>query len=109
MSKGYNKNGLFVDTGLLRDHVSKLREERKLASRLYESVAAMKSGADPTVAYQYDPILRDIERMAAYFGRMADTLSHVCDDANQLSKELGAMIKNESDLTRYISSKNFML
>lgn len=109
MSKGFNKNSLFVDTGLLRDHVSKLREEKKLAIRLYENVAAMKRVSDPTISYQYNPILRDIEELMEYFGRMANLLDSIADDAIQLSHEIGALIEDNTELTRQVTSNNFML
>ena len=104
-----DKNGLFVDTGLLRDHVSKLREEKKVAARLYENVAAMKNVSDPTVSYQYDPVLRDIEQLMEYFGRMANLLDHIVDDAVQLSLVLSTLVEDDTELTRRIASHAFML
>ena len=109
MSKNRIKNTLFVDTGFLRDHVSKLREQKKLASRLYENVAAMKQVDDPTVAYKYDPVLRDIRQLIEYFDRMADFLSNVDDDAVQLSNELQALLRDDTDETKRAISNTFML
>ena len=107
MSKDHN--GVYVDTGLLRDHVSTLREEKKLAYRLYENVALMKAVADPTVAYRYDSVLRDIEQMIEYFEKMANLLVHVGDEAVQLSNELGGMIKDSTDVSQRITAENFVL
>ena len=109
MSRGHNTNGLLVDTGLLRDHVSKLREQKKLATRLYNTVLAMKNASDPTVAYQYDPILRDVEQMIEYFTRMAKVLTHVGDDAVQLNRQIGGIIEDSTDLARHVSNTTFML
>ena len=109
MSKGSNPNGLYVDTGLLRDHVSALRKQKKLATRLYENVAVMKTLADPADADRYNPILRDIEQMIEYFDRMANQLTIVHDEAVQLSHELRGMIKDSTDLSRHITAKNFVL
>ena len=98
-----------MDTGLLRNHISKLREEKKLASRLYENIAVMKTVADPMVAYQYDSVLRDIEQVIEYFNAMANQLAHIADEAVQLSQELRDMIEDSTDLSQHITSKNFVL
>lgn len=104
-----NRHGSFVDTGLLRDHVSKLRQQKKIASRLYENVAAMKRLSDPSVAYQYNSILRDIQQMIDYFDRMAKELDHIGDEAVELSHRIGEMIEDSTEKTRRTISKNFML
>ena len=109
MIKGNNKSGLFVDTDLLRDHVSKLREEKKMAISLYESVSAMKRTCDPTVSYQYDSVLRDIEQLMEYFGAMADLLDNIADDAIRLSHELHALIEESTATNRHIISDNYLL
>ena len=108
MSKDYH-NGLYVDTGLLRDHVSKLREEKKLASRLYENVLVMKTMADPMVAYRFDSLLRDIGQLIEYFDAMANQLAHIDDEAVQLSYRLRDMIEDSTDLNRQITEKTFVL
>ena len=100
---------MFVDTGLLRDHVSKLREKRKTAIRLYESVLDIKNADLPACDYRYRTILRDIEQLIEYFDRMADLLSNVSDDAVELSQKIGNLIQDDADNTRYIVNDNFML
>lgn len=108
MSKGYN-SGLFVDIGLLRDHISKLREEKKLATRLYENIAVMKTAADPMTAYQYDSVLRDIEQIVEYLDTMANLLAHICDEAVQLSYELRGIIVDSMDRSQRIIAENYVL
>lgn len=108
MSKD-DHNGLFVDTGLLRDHVSILREEKKLAYRLYENVAVMKAAADPVIAYRYDSVLRDIKQMIEYFDKMAKLLTNVGDEAVRLSNELGNMIQDSTDVSQQMISEKFVL
>lgn len=109
MSRNYSENGVYVDIGLLRDHISKLREEKKLASRLYENVAAMKMAADPMDDYLYDSVLHDIEQMIEYFNAMATQLAHIDDEAIQLSCTLRSIIKDSAELSRCITFENFML
>lgn len=108
MSKD-NNNGLHVDTGLLRDHISKLREEKKVASRLYENIVAMKTAADPMAAHQYDLVLRDIEKMIEYFNAMSKQLTYIIDEAVQLSDELRGIIVDSTDMSRRIAGENFVL
>ena len=109
MSKGYSKDGLYLDTGLLRDHISKLQAGKKLASRLYESVAVMKAMADPAVAYQYDLILRNIEQMIEYFDRMAKELAHIHDEAVALSHELRGIIQDSTAVSNHNIAKNWAM
>lgn len=109
MSKRHNGDSLFIDTGWLRDHISKLREQKKLASRLYDNVLAMKHAGDPTEAYRYDPILRDIELLIEYFGRMATVLSRTDDEAVKLSAELGDLIQTGTEQTKHTIEQNFSL
>lgn len=97
MSRNHSQDGVFLDTGLLRDHVSKLREERKLALRLREAVVSMRMVSDPTVAYQYNSVLRDIDQLIEYFGRMAKLLDDVDDEAVALSLRLRAIIEEDTE------------
>lgn len=109
MSKGDNKSGLYVDTRFLRDHVSKLREEKKLAARLRENVLAMKAASDPTTSYRYDPIIRDVEQLLEYFRKMTDVLADVDDMAVQLSNDLGMLISEDEEKTRRVISSTLLL
>ena len=109
MIKGSSKDGVFVDTGLLRDHVSKLREQKKLASELYAHVLAMKNSSDPTVSYQYNRILHDVEQLVAYFAKMSQVLSVVEEDAVQLGRQIECVIDNDTDELKHDVSKTLML
>lgn len=109
MSKGFNQNGVFIDTGLLRDHVSKLRKERKLAERLRESLLAMRNCSDPAAFSQFYPVLRDVDQLCEYLERMARLLDNAGDEAIQLSHEIGQLIEDDAAQTRYVSSNAFML
>lgn len=108
MSRAHN-NDFFIDTGLLRDHVSKLREERKNASRLYAYVSAMKNCADPSVAHTYNSVLRDIDRLIKYLDKMADVLSDAEYDAERLSDKLGALIEHDTAHAHHTISRSLML
>ena len=108
MSKG-DHNSLYVDTGLLRDHLSRLQEEKKLASRLYENIEVMKAMADPADIHRYYAVLRDVEQMIEYFNKMANQLAHIADEAVQLSHELQGLTQDSTDLSRRITAGKFVL
>lgn len=109
MSRGYNKNGLFIDVGLLRDHISELREEKKMVERLYENVVAMKNCSDPSVYGQHYAILHDIDQLVEYFGRMTKVLAEAEAEAIQLSHTIGDKIEENTDRVRHTFSQSFML
>lgn len=105
----YYTDDFYVDTRLLRDHVSKLREERKNAARLYANVRAMREHSSPEDAYKYKSLLRDIEQMMAYFDRMGKVLSDAADEADYLSRKIGNMIDKDTARSRHDVRKYIML
>ena len=109
MRKGNNTSGTFVDTGLLRDHVSKLRAEKKTAIRLRDSVMAMRNSSDGTSYGEYHSVLRDVDQLIDYLERMARLLSEAEDQAEQISHEAANQIEENTIRTRHISSSTFML
>jgi hypothetical protein len=104
VSRRSNSDGVFVDTGYLRDHISNLRNERKIALELYNTVKDMKANCDPSTAYQYDLILRDINQLVSYFESMARSLSHIDDQATQLSFTISDLIEDDTENTRRTAS-----
>jgi len=109
LSKGCIPNGVFVDTGLLRDHVSKLQNERKMAERLRENLMAMQNSSDPETVVQYRSVLNDVDQLCAYFTRMARLLDNVGDEAVTLSRKIATLIEKDAEQTRHASSRLFML
>lgn len=104
-----SKNDYFVDTELLRDHVSKLKRQKKLAYLLYDNINAMKQYSDPSMSYQYNSVLRDVEQLIQYFEKMAETLDHIDDKAVQLSQTIGDIIEDDTERLRRKTSEIFML
>ena len=109
MSRNPRRSGSYVDTGYLRDHVYKLREDKKRASRLYDYVLAMKRNCDPTVSYQYDSILRNIQQIIDYFDRMANSLARISDEATYISNRMGGLIEDDTENLRHKTKDTFML
>lgn len=107
MSK--DANGLFLDTGLLRDHVSKLRKDKRTAIRLYESILAMKNASDPTVSEQYGYLLYKAEQLVEYFERMIRVLSETEGEAVRLSDRIAGIIKDDTRQLHLKASQSFML
>ena len=109
MRNGYDQNGLFVDTGLLRDHVSKLREEKKTAVKLRDSIKAMRNCCDPEAYDNYAPVLCDVNQLVEYLERMARLLDEAGDEAVVLSREIAALLDEDAANTHYVASKAIML
>lgn len=109
MSKYCRTDDFYLDTGLLRDHVSKLREQKKIASRLYATVSAMRNSSPPSEAYRYNSLLRDIEQLIAYFDKMADVLSNASDEAVYLKHKLSMIIEDDTYHARSVVRKSLML
>lgn len=109
MRKGHKHDGFFLDTGLLRDHVSKLQNQQKIAEGLRENLQAMQRVADPETYVQYKVVLRDVDLLCEYLTGMARALDNTGDEAVVLSREIAAMITDDTVQTRYISSNTFML
>lgn len=95
----------YVDTGLLRDHVSDLREERRIAQSLYEAVKLVKDTGDPLLWQEYGRILNAIEELQRYFGKMIDVLDDVAFDATKLYQELGMGIQQSTDQIQALNNK----
>ena len=109
MRKGYNTTGTFIDTGLLRDHVSKLRSEKKIAVQLRESIVAMRNSSDGTNYASYNSALRDVNQLIEYLDRMARLLAEAECQATQISYETARQIDENIAETRRVSSGTFML
>lgn len=108
MIRGHNKNGLFIDVELLRDHIYKLREEKKIVERLYDSVMAMKSCSDSMYG-QENVVLCEIDHLLEYFARMINVLENAETEAIQLSHIIGGKIEEDTEQARRISLRSFML
>lgn len=104
-----DNNSMFVDIASLRDHISTLQEEKKIALRLYESVLITKNASEPEFQYQYDRILYNINQMIRYFDKMVETFEYIGEEAWRLSYELKGIIEKETENVRDITSRTFML
>ena len=69
----------------------------------------MKRLSEPAEAYKYNSILRDVEQMVNYFSRMVTVFDQIEYEALGASRKIAAIIDNDTDRTRHINSKTFML
>lgn len=109
MSNYVDSNAFFVDTRYLRDQVSELLDEKKIALQLYEHIDRMKKLDDPTLYQKYDSVLSNIEQLVCYFQKMAESLEHIEQDAVNLSCVIGEIINDETEKVKVITSESFML
>ena len=109
MRKGHKYDGFFLDAGLLRDHVSKLQNQRKIAERLRENLLAMQRVADPETFAQYTAVLRDVDLLCEYLTCMARALDNTGDKAVTLNREITAIIIEDAAHTRNVASHALML
>lgn len=91
---------IHIDTGLLREQVSVVREEKRIALELQSQVEKLKrTGDESSVAY-YNDLLDRIEILVQYYGRMSDALETVGDDAVLLYRNLAQTLEDEKDAAK---------
>lgn len=102
-------NALLVDTRYLRNHVSSIHEEKKIASQLHEHIALMRDMDDPNISQQYSLILYEIEQLISYFEKMANTLDLIEQEAMQTSRSIKKAIEHGTATTENVTSNSFQL
>ena len=102
-------NTYLVDTRYLRDLVLKLREDKKIASQLYENIAVMRNLDDPEVSQKYNSLLYEINQLNEYFKIMADTLDMIEQEAVILSSSIKNIINSDAETVNKISSESILL
>ena len=95
----------YFDTRSLRDHVSDLREEFRVAQRLHETVKRVRDTGDPLLWQEYGRVLNRIGELQHYFERMIDVLDNAAFDAAKLSQELGKTIQDGTDKIQDLNNK----
>ena len=103
------ENRFYLNTRLLRDHVSEVQDERRTAQRLKEAVRMTRDLGNPAAAGQYRRILESVDSLEGYFGRMANALETISDKGYQMYTRIGRMIEDDTDRTRSENNKRFML
>ena len=93
---------IHIDTRLLREHVSVVLEERRIAQRLYSNVEALQRISDEASRAQYRALLNKIDRLIQYFQKMADALEEISDGADALYRELSRLLGDDNDVAKSV-------
>lgn len=102
-------DGLFLNTRLLREHVSEIKEERKTVLRLRESVNMIRNLSDPVMHAQINRILSDIDKERVYFEKMADAFEDIEYNALQCSRKISTLIASDTEYAETIVDDTFFL
>ena len=98
---------VYLNTRLLRDHVSRIQEERRTAQRLYESVRRAKELSDPTIESAYNGVLDDINALIRYFEKMEDAFDQIELKAIELNRTVQSLVQEGIDQTKEVQNKYF--
>lgn len=109
MSSFPYSNAFFVDTRYLRDHVSALLDEKKIALQLYEQIKSMKNLDEPFLYQKYNLVMNDIDQLVGYFQKMAESLEYIEQEAIKLSGSLREIINEDAVKVNIAVSESFML
>ena len=88
---------IHIDTRLLREHVSVVLEQRRMAQQLYERVEALQRISEETSRAQYRTILHKIDRLIQYYQKMAEALGSIGDGAEALYRDISRLLSDDTD------------
>lgn len=100
---------IHIDTGLLREHVSVILEEKRIAEQLLYQVEKLRKLSSDSVGPQYNAIVKKIENLIQYYRRMAEALETLGDDAVMLYREIAQKLQDDNDKAKRDISNFFML
>lgn len=90
------ENGFYADTVRLRQHSIEMHEERHIAGLLYEQLSMMQKIAGSADAAVYEQLIEQSEKLVRYFGEMSKIVEDMGTQLEQLSLEIGTMMKDKS-------------
>ena len=99
---------IHIDTGLLRDQVSVIQEEKRVAQQLYDKVEMLKNLSEDGVRAQYQSILGRIDKMVQYYSKMAEAMEYVTDEALNLHRQLENLVHDDTVNADNDISKRFL-
>ena len=98
---------IYLNTRLLRDRVSGIREERRTAQQLLESVRRTRELSDPAVQAEYNGILTDLNALIRFFEKMEETFEQIETEAIELNRTIESMLQEGIDRTKETQRKVF--
>lgn len=97
-----------IDTRLLRDQVSAILEEKRIAQQLLRKVEMLKSTGDDSTSIQLQAIISKVQNLVRYYEKMAGVLEDVGDEAVRLSRFFTQLIRDERDESNNSISHRFL-
>lgn len=91
------EKSIYIDTRLLRDHVSIILEEKRIAQQLYSQVNQLKRSDESVFGPQCHEALSKIDTLIRYYQMMANALEEVGDNAVALSREISRILQDDTD------------
>lgn len=87
----------FFDTRSLRDHVSEVQEERRVAQRLRDAVAFTRDNSDPSLRGEYNHVIYSVEKVQRYFLKMAEVLDDTASETVRVSRAIQNAVRESTD------------
>lgn len=98
-------NQFYLDARYVDEHVSQLQDERRTAQRLRSAVIMTRDLGNPMLAPQYNRIIRSVDELVQYFGKMADTFEDLSYDAKKMQKRFKQLVEEGSEQVRVENDK----
>lgn len=90
------KNGFYADTVRLRQHSIEMYEERRIAELLHEQLGMLQKIACSADTPVYGQLMEQSDKLVHYFDEMSKTVEDMGTRLEQLSQEIGTMLKDKS-------------
>ena len=97
--------GIHIDTALLREHVSVVQEEKRLAMQLQSQIELLKRISEVESVQQYQQILNKVDNLVQYYQNMADALDTAGDLAVEYYREIAAILQDDTDEAKSVISR----
>lgn len=94
--------GIRIDLQLLRDYMSAVLKEKRLAQQLYSEVEGVSRISDDSTILQYRQILSRVEILIQFYQKMEETLQGVEENAIAIHREIMARLREETDEGKHV-------
>ena len=91
--------GLYVNVGLLRDHIVDVAEQKHLAQQLLDKVNLLQRMDAEGPQDQYRILQKKISNLVEYHSRLETTLEEIAEKAVQLSHDIHNAVRSDTDET----------
>lgn len=85
---------LFLDTKLLRQHVTQIEQELRYTRILYDHIATARDRSGEELRGAYLKLLQDIQCLMDYFRVMAKVVDNIGDNAEYTVLRLGKLLQD---------------